>query len=76
MPRYFFNVHNIPPKIDDIGEELPNDEAAWREATVYAGEVLKDVDGRIRPGEDWAFEVTDQNQSQLFSIRISTEKMK
>jgi hypothetical protein len=45
-------VHNVPPKIDDVGEELPDDEAAWREATVYAGEVLKDAMAEYVPARN------------------------
>jgi hypothetical protein len=65
MPRYFFHVHNIPPKLDDIGEELPSDDAAWRTATVFAGEIFKDVDGRLRPDQEWALEVTDETRTPL-----------
>ena len=54
MPRYFFNVHNVEPTVDDLGEELPDDEAAWKEATSYAGELFKDIDGRFRPGQQWS----------------------
>jgi hypothetical protein len=46
MPRYYFNVLNTSPTIiDDVGEELPDKEAAWRQATITAGEIFKDVDG-------------------------------
>jgi hypothetical protein len=76
VSRYFFQVHNIPPKLDEIGEELPNDEAAWREATIAAGSIFKDVNGRMRPDQEWALEVTDQTKTPLFQIRISTKKLK
>jgi hypothetical protein len=56
MPRYFFNVHNVSPSTDDSGEDLPDDEAAWKEATEYAGELFKDIDGTFRPGQEWALE--------------------
>ncbi|WP_409411417.1 DUF6894 family protein [Bradyrhizobium manausense] len=36
MRRYFFYVHNVAPCKDEQGEELPDDEAAWREATCGA----------------------------------------
>lgn len=76
MPRYFFNVHNVAPTIDCEGEELPNDEAAWREATTYAGALLNDIDGKFRPGEDWSPEVTDDARKSLFFITISSKKMR
>jgi hypothetical protein len=62
--------------MNDIGEELPDDEAAWREATTLAGEIFKDVDGNLKPGEEWVVDVTDQDRQPLFLIRISTRKLK
>jgi hypothetical protein len=54
MPKYFFHVHNVAPSADDQGEELADDEAAWREATSYAGALFKDIDGKFRPGQEWS----------------------
>ncbi|KJC47743.1 hypothetical protein UB31_18510 [Bradyrhizobium sp. LTSP849] len=76
MPRYFFNVHNLGPDTDVQGEDLPDDEAAWREATVYAGELFKDVDGKLRPGQEWTLEVTDEAGNSIFNIHISTKNKK
>ena len=76
MPRYFFHVQNVPPTQDAIGEELASDESGWHEATVLAGEIFKDVDGRIRPGQAWGIDVADQNGASLFQIRIDTKKLK
>jgi hypothetical protein len=51
MPRYYFNVvYNMGASIDNLAEELPDDEAAWRQATVTVGEMFKDIDGKLRPG--------------------------
>jgi hypothetical protein len=74
VPKYFFDLHNNFPSFDEIGQDLPNDEAAWREATTYAGEVLRDMDGKMRPGHEWALDVTDENRSLLFHIKIGTKK--
>ncbi|MET3972454.1 hypothetical protein ACVWXN_000172 [Bradyrhizobium sp. i1.4.4] len=60
MPRYFFKVLNLDPTTDVQSEDLPDDEAAWREATVYAGQLFKDIDGKLRPGKEWGVEVTDE----------------
>jgi hypothetical protein len=73
MPMYFFTVHNIPPS-DPIPEELPNDEEAWQKATVFAGEIFKDVDGRLRPDSEWSLEVADESRNPLFMIHIYEEK--
>lgn len=75
MPRYFFNVHNADPNIDDMGEDLPDDEMAWRTATVFTAELLKDIDGKFRPGEEWSLEVTDEEGKPLYFISIGSRKM-
>jgi hypothetical protein len=76
MPRYFFYVHGVRPSSDEEGEELPDDEAAWDEATLIAGELFKEIDGKFQPGQEWALEVTDAQQRPLYSINISAKKMK
>jgi hypothetical protein len=38
------------PEIDHEGEELPDKHAAWKEATVIAGQTLQDLDGKLQPG--------------------------
>jgi hypothetical protein len=37
MPRYFFNVYHERPEPDDLGDVLPDRQAAWKEATITAG---------------------------------------
>lgn len=75
MPRYFFNVHSAKPSIDDVGEELTDDEAAWREATIFAGEILKEVDGRFRPGQEWSLEVANRDRRPIYVISIGSTKI-
>lgn len=76
MPRYFFNVHNVRPSTDNDGEELPNNEAAWHEATLIAGEIFKDIDGNFRPEQEWSLEVADEQRKPLYIIRITSKLMK
>ena len=76
MPKYFFNASDVAPNIDDMGEELPSNEAAWREATIVAAQIFRDVDGSLRPGQDWALEVADESRKPLFHIQIITKKLK
>lgn len=71
MPRYFFNVHHDRAEPDEEGEELPDVQAAWRVATVTAGQIIQDLDGRLRPGQDWRLEVTDEFANPLYVIHIS-----
>jgi len=76
MPRYFFNLHHMRAGIDDHGEELRDDEAAWHEATKVAGEIFKDVDGKFRPGQEWSLEVVDESQEPVYRIVIRGEKLR
>ncbi|WP_375142238.1 hypothetical protein [Bradyrhizobium sp. CCGB12] len=76
MPRYFFNVHDVQPSTDDLGEELPDDDAAWREATKFAGALLNDIDGKYRPGQEWSLEVMDEARRPLYFINIGSRKMR
>lgn len=74
MPRYFFNVMHDGLKPDFDGLELPSKNAAWEEATTAAGEIIKGLDGALRPGHDWKMEVTDEFANPLWEIRVSAEK--
>jgi hypothetical protein len=76
MPRYFFNIHHGRSTIDEEGDELPDKHAAWREATIVAGDSIRDIDGSLQPGCDWRLEVTDEFRNPLYVIHISAEKPK
>ena len=76
MPRYYFSVHNVSPSSDAEGEELPDNEAAWRMATSIAGEIFKDMDGKFRPDQEWSLEVADEGRRPLYVINISAKQMK
>jgi hypothetical protein len=67
MPRYFFHVTHERHEPDHVGEELSDQHAAWKEATVTAGQVL-------RPGREWRMEVADEFQNILFVLDINAEK--
>jgi hypothetical protein len=75
MARYFFNIQHGSSGPDMEGEELPNNEAAWLEATLIAGELFKDIDGKFRPGQEWSLEVTDERRNPLYVIRVTAEKI-
>jgi hypothetical protein len=54
------------PTIDVEGTLLESDEAAWREATIHAAELFKDIDGNFRPGQSWSVEVANEEKRLLF----------
>jgi hypothetical protein len=73
MPRYFFNVYHENAEPDEVGEQLIDLDAAWNQATVTAGEILKGLDGKLRPGVDWRLEVTDEFANLLFVINVNAK---
>ncbi len=75
MPKFFFNVRHERDRQDTMGEDLPSADAAWREATIVAGETFKDIDGRFQPGQEWRLEVTDEHRRPLYIIRVTAEKL-
>jgi hypothetical protein len=75
MPRYFFNVCHERQSIDTEGEELPNNEAAWREATAVAGEMFRNTDGKLQPGQEWRLEVMDERRNPIYMLRVYAEEI-
>jgi hypothetical protein len=73
MPRYFFNVYHERSEPDEVGEVLPDRQAAWKEATITAGQILQSLDGKLQPGCDWRMEVTDESSNALYVISVSAK---
>jgi hypothetical protein len=76
MPRYFFHIRDGRENthVDTVGDELADDEAAWREAVASAGLTLRDLSRSLKVGSDWRLEVVDNQGSQLFVIRVQTSR--
>jgi hypothetical protein len=51
--RYFFHVYHQHPDIDTVGEELPDRHAAWKEATITAGQMPQSLDGNSNQIGAW-----------------------
>jgi hypothetical protein len=76
MPRYFFHITHERHEPDLEGEELPDKHAAWKEATVTAGQMLQGLDGKLTPDRGWRIEVVDEFQNTLYVLHIHSEKPK
>lgn len=76
MPRYFFNIHYGGSRIDDVGEELPDDQTAWREATIITGELFRELDGGFQPGQQWRLEVMNDANELLYVIWLTGQQAK
>jgi hypothetical protein len=74
MPRYFFNVrYGDDTYHDEVGEDLPDNIAAWHEATASAGQSIRDLDGKLEPGTDWRMDVVSETGSVVYSIEVKSQ---
>ncbi|MBU6461254.1 MAG: tRNA 5-methylaminomethyl-2-thiouridine synthase [Bradyrhizobium sp.] len=69
MTRYFFHIDGQNPYCDDLGEDLPDDQAAWWAAMRLA----RDVEDHLRPGQSWHLEVRDGN-GPVYLVAITTQR--
>jgi hypothetical protein len=65
MPMFYFHISGQKP-FESEGVELPSKEAAWQEAL----QLIRDVEGTMRPGESWILDVSD-GTSPVFRISIA-----
>jgi hypothetical protein len=70
MPRYFFNVDDGEPLIDEEGTELPDLESARQAAVIMSGEILRDGSSTsLWRGEPWRLWVTEGRRGErLFTL--------
>lgn len=72
MPRFYFNLSdgNRWNDRDDLGQELPDQQAAWAIAIRYASDSLRDLDGDLQPDTDWRLEVRTEDGARVFQVSI------
>lgn len=69
MPRYFFHISGDDPFHDAEGMDLPDDEAAWREAK----RLVRDIDSNLEPGQAWQLDVGD-GKGAVFVITLGSKR--
>ena len=74
MPRFFFNVRGNNGIPDAEGVEFVDASAACGEAVTLAGEILRDVNGKMSEGGDWRLDVTDAAGDRVGSLRFSVTR--
>ena len=77
MPLYHFetlkNGHVFwseqPLEMADMNE-------AWEEATIAAGQAIRDIDGSLTPGTQWSIVVEDvfKNMLRTLEVKIKAHK--
>ncbi|MGV3729840.1 MAG: DUF6894 family protein [Sphingopyxis sp.] len=70
MPRYYFHTCDGTQDIDRIGHELPDDNAARREAVRYGGGLLCDDPGIIGCDDELRITVTKEDGSLSCAVII------
>jgi len=76
MPLYFFNItHDGKPSAITEGLELADDKAAWEEATTTCGEVLRDLDGSLKPGDSWKMQVADSEGKMIYTLAFNSQAL-
>jgi hypothetical protein len=69
MPIYFFHVDGDQAQ-DRLGVELPNLQAARKEATLLAGELMRDRPDDFWNARAWTMTVMDATGLKLFTIEV------
>jgi hypothetical protein len=78
MPRYYFHVYydGEDPSTDAEGVELAGDDDAWAEATGSCGQMIRDLDGSLRPDTEWRMEVADGRGVALYRLFFHAERLR
>ncbi|MGB7100352.1 MAG: hypothetical protein WBD95_16525 [Xanthobacteraceae bacterium] len=73
MPLFFFQITHGPETFPQAELDLLNPDAAREQATITAGEMLRDMRGGFLPGTEWRLDVADHSQKTFFRLRIIAE---
>ena len=73
VPLFFFQIIHDTEEFPPEELDLPDPEAAWRQATSAAGEMLRDLGGQLRPGTEWRMTVSDGARKPIFGVRVIAE---
>jgi hypothetical protein len=73
MPLYHFVITSNEKTNEPVEPvDLPGMDAAWKEATTAAGEIIRDRDGHLAVGGRWQVEIQDGSRKPLRTIRLVT----
>lgn len=74
-PIYFLRVFtNGIERHRTEGLAFPSREAAWEEASTSAGEIIREMDGKMHPGLDWRMDVVDEAGRIIYRFCFSAEE--
>jgi hypothetical protein len=58
---------------DSDGLTFLDHQAAWEEATMACGEMIRTIDGPLPPGASWRMEVIDETGKLIYRLRLVAE---
>jgi hypothetical protein len=73
MPLYLITITHGESEYQNEGIELQDDEAAWKEATTACGEMIRDLDGKLKSGQQWRMVVKRESGDVVFRLSFSAE---
>jgi hypothetical protein len=53
---------------------VKNCRTSRKEATVTAGKIIQNIDGKLRPDHDWRMQVTDEFANTIYELQVSARK--
>jgi hypothetical protein len=77
MPRFYFHMaYGEVSKVVNEGLELASEDEAWIEATTACGEMIKDLDGALVPGDAWSMTVKDEAGTDIYLLEFKTRALR
>ncbi len=73
MRRYFFDLENHVPDVDDDGQMLSGPEEARTEAVIFAGAYLRDNPDLLADGSRFIVKVRDDQGATLVKVVVHAE---
>ena len=74
--KYFFHiVLNGSHSGQSDGLLFRDRAAAWREASMSCGEIIREMDGKIEPGCSWQMEVADHTGQPIYRFTFTAEEL-
>jgi hypothetical protein len=74
MPQYFFRIkHGQFSGAADLGVELTDRDAAWKEITSICGDLLGSISRKLTQNAEWQIELLDQSKTPVFRIRLKAD---
>lgn len=73
MPKYFFHVRDSSDLPDEIGTDLPSDDAAREQAIVASAEAIRDLGARFWNMGHWQMDVVDDTGRDVLVLYFRGE---